>query len=185
MRSGPPSEVVSGSVTVRRWEPADAPLLHEAILDSIDHLRPWMPWAASEPLTLDARRALIDRWREAWESGADRTCAIVVDGDVVGGCGLHRRIAHNGLEIGYWVRAGRTGAGVATAAVRALVRLAFSLEVISHVEIHHDAANLASRRVPEKVGFTLVEERADATLAPGEVGIEVVWRLTRPGAGAG
>ena len=185
MPDAPPTEVSSGQVTVRRWRPADAVLLHEAILDSVDHLRPWMPWAASEPRTLDAHCALIDEWARAWDVGEDLTCAIVVGADVVGGCGLHRRIAVDGLEIGYWVRAGRTGAGVATEAVRALIRLAFSLDGITHVEIHHDAANLASRRVPEKVGFTLVEERADGVDTPGEVGVEVVWRLARPGDGPG
>ena len=69
---------------------------------------------------------------------------------------------------------------MATEAVRALSHLAFALDGITHVEIHHDAANVASRRVPEKVGFTRVGARADRVRAPGEVGIEVVWRLTRP-----
>lgn len=183
MRCVPLREVGSGPVTVRCWQPADAAALHEAVLDSIDHLRPWMPWARSEPLGLDHRRALIDEWIRRWDAGEEHGCAIVVDGELVGACGLHPRIGPGGLEIGYWVRSGRTGAGVATEAVRALVRLAFSLDGIDHVEIHHDVANVASRRVPEKVGFTLAEERADGAEAPGEVGIEVVWRLTRPAAG--
>ena len=180
MRGVPLREVTSGPVTVRCWQPTDAALLHEAVLDSIDHLRPWMPWARSEPLDLDDRRALISEWIRRWDAGEEHSCAIVVDSELVGACGLHRRIAPDGLEIGYRVRTGRTGAGVATEAVRALIHLAFSLDGISHVEIHHDAANIASRRVPEKVGFTLVEERPDDVEAPGEVGIEAVWRLTRP-----
>jgi ribosomal-protein-serine acetyltransferase len=49
------------------------------------------------------------------------------------------------------------------------------------VEVVHDAANTASGRVPRRLGFTEVERRArgQGAVAPGEVGIEVVWRLTR------
>ena len=34
---------------MRCWEPRDAPLLKEAVDSSLDHLRPWMPWAHDEP----------------------------------------------------------------------------------------------------------------------------------------
>ncbi len=83
------------------------------------------------------------------------------------------------MEIGYWVRSGSTGQGIATAAVRGLVQAAFSIEGVTYLEIHHDAANTVSGRVPEKVGFTRVFEQPDVPAAPGEVGIDVTWRLHR------
>lgn len=180
MAAGPPERVRVGGVTVRRWRPEDAEALHEALLADLEHLRPWMAWVAGEPLSLDERRARLAEWSRRWDAGEDFSFAIVDDaGDVLGGCGLHRRIGPGGLEIGYWVRGDRTGRGVATDAARALVEVAFTFDDVTHVEIHHDAANAASRRVPEKVGFSRIDERPDEVVAPGEVGIEVIWRLQR------
>jgi ribosomal-protein-serine acetyltransferase len=98
---------------------------------------------------------------------------------LVGGCGLHRRVGPSGLEIGYWNRAGETGRGIATEAVGCLIEAAFPMPVVEFVEVHHDVANTASGRIPERLGFTLMEEREDDVAAPAEVGIERVWRLDR------
>jgi RimJ/RimL family protein N-acetyltransferase len=143
-----------------------------------------MAWVAAEPLSLEERLRKITRWSTRLDAGEDFSFAI--GGELLGGCGLHRRIAPDGLELGYWARGDRTGQGVATDAARALVQAAFSVDGITHVEIHHDAANAASRRIPEKVGFTCIGERPDDIVAPAEVGIDVIWRLdrdpaTRPG----
>ncbi|NQY57784.1 MAG: GNAT family N-acetyltransferase, partial [Ilumatobacteraceae bacterium] len=60
-----------------------------------------------------------------------------------------------------------------------LVRAAFSMRGIEFVEARHDVANLASRRVPERLGFTFVGERAATVGAPAETGTDWVWRLDR------
>ncbi len=99
--------------------------MHEAVIESIEHLRPWMPWIADEPQTLDQRRALVAGWQSLWDAG-DRFYGMFVGDEAVGGCGLHARIGAGGLEIGYWVRVGRTGRGYATAASRQLTDLAFA-----------------------------------------------------------
>lgn len=181
MGGTPHAEVVSSTVRVRRWRSDDAEDLHELLLDNLEHLRPWMAWVASEPLSLEERRSKIAEWCSRWDAGEDFSYAIVddLDGVLLGAAGLHRRIGTHGLEIGYWVRGDRTRRGIATDAVRALVEAAFSVDGITHVEIHHDAANAASQRIPEKVGFTRVGERADEVAAPGEVGTDIIWRLDR------
>jgi ribosomal-protein-serine acetyltransferase len=92
-----------------------------------------------------------------------------------------RRIGPGGLEIGYWLHPAYTGRGLATAAVAALVGQAFALPDIDRVEIVHGAANTASGGVPRRLGFTVIQRRTrvHGAVAPGEVGIEVVWRLLR------
>jgi RimJ/RimL family protein N-acetyltransferase len=180
MGGAPPDEVAAGSVRVCRWRPEDAGALHGLLLANLEHLRPWMGWVAVEPLSLEERRGKIAGWCTRWDAGEDFSFAIVdLGGELLGGCGLHRRIAPDGLELGYWVRADRTGRGVATDAARALVEAAFSVDGITHVEIHHDAANAASRRIPEKVGFTCIGRHRGDVAAPAEVGIDVIWRLDR------
>jgi RimJ/RimL family protein N-acetyltransferase len=158
--------------------------LQAVILANLDHLRPWVAWVAAEPLSLAEREAKIRDWNRRWDDGVDFPYAITGDsvddrGDIVGGCGLHRPDGSSGLEIGYWVRGDRLGQGIATRAVAALTEAAFSVEGVDHVEIHHDVANVASRRVPEKNGFELVGESSDEAAAPSEVGVTLIWRLRR------
>jgi hypothetical protein len=43
-----PDEVIEhGPVTLRRYRPDDLDALFGAVTESLDHLRPWMPWAAA------------------------------------------------------------------------------------------------------------------------------------------
>ena len=37
------------TVELRHWRAEDAEAQARAIEESLDHLRPWMPWAADEP----------------------------------------------------------------------------------------------------------------------------------------
>jgi ribosomal-protein-serine acetyltransferase len=177
----PAEELHADGLEIRRYEREDAPRLHTAIIESIEHLRPWMPWVAAEPLTLEQREELImGRFDAGWSDETDFGYGLFVDDLVVGGCGLHRRIGTDGLEIGYWVHVDHIGRGFATAAAGALCSAAFALDGIGHVEIHHDKANARSRRVPEKLGFALVREVPDDIAAPAEIGISCEWRLDRP-----
>ena len=165
-------------LVVRQWRADDVPLLQTAVLESLDHLRPWMPWVAKEPLSLVERTSLVEGWWRLWDAG-DRMCGMFVGDLVVGGCGLHQRIGPGGQEIGYWVRVGHTGRGYATAAAAALTDMAFTMEGVTHVEIHHDAANPASGRIPAKLGFVHIRDQAHAIEAPGETGTQRVWRVER------
>ena len=165
-------------VVVRQWRVDDVDLLHAAVIESLDHLRPWMPWVAKEPLTLGERRELVCGWDRLWNAG-DRMCGVFVDDQVVGGCGLHQRIGPGGQEVGYWVRVGHTGRGYATAAARALTDMAFAMPGVTRAEIHHDVANPASGRVAAKLGYVLVHEGPHPIEAPGETGVQRTWRVGR------
>jgi RimJ/RimL family protein N-acetyltransferase len=175
----PSDHIDAPPLVLRPYRDDDVPALSRAIAESVEHLRPWMAWAALEPLSLAERAALIRTFNRKWEDGEDFGYGMFLDGAVVGGCGLHRRLEPDALEIGYWVHAACAGRGLATIAAAGLVDTAFALPEIDRVEIHHDKANAASRRVPEKLGFTLVGEAPDPKQAPGDIGIECRWRVTR------
>lgn len=169
----------TGKVTLRRWVSDDAELLGEAITRSVEHLRPWMPWVAHEPLSVEARRALIAQWECEWAAGGDVVMGVFLDGAAAGGCGLHHRIGPVGLEIGYWTHVAFLRLGIATTAARLLTDAAFELPGISHVEIHHDRANKASAGIPRALGFQRVRELDQAPRAPAEIGVSWEWRVTR------
>ena len=135
---------------LRRWSAGDAHQLSAAVAESQEHLRPWMAWVADEPLTIVQRRELIIGFERDWRDGGDAVLGIFLDGRVVGGCGLHGRIARDGLELGYWIHPRFTRRGLATTAARLLTDGALALPRVTHVEIHHDKANVASAGVPEK-----------------------------------
>ena len=178
-RIPPPYRIRTARTVLRCWEPRDAPLLKEAVDSSLDHLRPWMPWAAEEPKPLEAREAMLRGWEVERRAGIQEFLAGELDGELVGSCGLHRRIGPGGVEIGYWIHPAHVRRGLATEVARQLCERAFADPGIERVEIHHDRANVASGGVPPKLGFALVGERRRAPQAPGEEGVERVWRLRR------
>ncbi|MET8565387.1 GNAT family protein [Streptomyces flaveolus] len=174
----PAENLTSDRVALRRWRTTDLDALDRAISESLDHLVPWMPWAADPGRQQTA--GFLARSHEEWETGQAFGYAITTGGVVTGSCGLHRRIGAGGLDIGYWLHPRWTGRGLATMAAGALVHQGFQLAGIDRVEIHHDAANPASGAVAARLGFTEVGrvQAPDGPAAPGEVGIHVIWRMT-------
>lgn len=153
---GPAYRIVTDRLVVRCWEPSDAPALKEAIDPSIEHLRPWMPWAASEPQTLEEKVALLRGFRGRFDTDEDFVYAIF-DRDearVLGGTGLHTRGTRHSREIGYWVRVDAEGKGYVTEAVAALTKVGFELEGLEWIEIRAEPQNVRSRRIPERLGYT-------------------------------
>jgi len=168
---GPAYRITTPRLVLRCWQPDDAAILKEAVDSSIDHLLPWMPWAADEPQTLEQKVELLRGFRSRFDSGEDFIYGILEPGEqrALGGTGLHTRSDAGSREIGYWIRADAEGAGIASEATRALTRVAFEVDGVDRVEIHCDPENVRSARVAERAGF-----RHEATLRR---------RLPHPGGG--
>ncbi|MGD0945199.1 MAG: GNAT family N-acetyltransferase [Acidimicrobiales bacterium] len=175
----PPGELVLEEFVLRRYQQEDAPALAVAVSESLEHLRPWMPWVALEPTTLKDRQKLLAQWDRDWTEGTQYSFGMFRGGRVVGGAGLMRRIAEDGLEIGYWVHPEFVGRGFATSTAEVLTTFGLSLPGVTHIEIHHDKSNVASGRVPLKLGFEMVREQPVKVEAPGETGVSCIWRMDR------
>jgi ribosomal-protein-serine acetyltransferase len=176
----PPERLTAGPVALRRWRSADAGLCLRLVTESLDHLSPWMPWAKPgyDPA---ATQAYLQRCEDEWAAATAFQYLILQADEPAGSAGLMARIDPGGLEIGYWVHSAHTGRGIATAAAAALTGAALALPGIDHVEIHHDRLNLASERVPAKLGYNHVDTRPETRFdrAPADSGISKVWRITR------
>lgn len=152
----PPYLIRTERLTLRCWEPGDAPLLKEALDTSLDHLRPWMPWAADEPKPVEEKAELLRTFRGRFDLGEDFVYGIFApdESEVIGGSGLHTRIGPDALEIGYWIRASQIRRGLAREAAAALTMVAFRVCGVDRVEIRVDPGNDASLRIPRALGFT-------------------------------
>jgi RimJ/RimL family protein N-acetyltransferase len=151
----PPYLIRTERLTLRCWEPRDAPLLKDALDTSLDHLRPWMPWAADEPKPLEEKADLLRAFRGRFDLNEDFVYGILSpdESEAIGGSGLHTRVGAGALEIGYWIRASRVRNGFARETTAALTKVAFEVCGVDRVEIHVDPANAASLRVPRALGF--------------------------------
>lgn len=153
---GPAYRIVTERLVIRCWNPTDAFLMKTAIDESIEHLKPFMPWAYNEPEVVEKKIERIRRWRANFDRGEDFVYGIFSadESRVVGGTGLHTRVGEGAREIGYWIHAREIGQGYATEVSAALTRVAFEIDGVKRVEIHCDPRNQASANVARKLGYT-------------------------------
>jgi len=184
---GPAYRIHTARLLIRCWNPADAPLLKAAIDASVEHLLPWMPWAANEPQPVETKVALMRTWRGRFDLDQDYVYGILNRDEtaVLGGSGLHARAgvpasAADALEIGYWIHVEQINRGLATETSAALTRVAFEVNGVDRVEIHCDPKNVRSAAVPRKLGY--VQEailRQRTRSADGTPSDSMIWTLLR------
>jgi RimJ/RimL family protein N-acetyltransferase len=152
---GRPDTIHTERLILRPWRRADLHILHDALVESVDHLSPWIPWAQPETPTVADAEARLGIWIRDFDTGTNHVYAVFEerDGRLIGGVGLHPRVGPGAIEVGYWIRLRDVGRGLATEATRALTDVAFRLPDIDRVEIHCAPANAPSRRVAEKAGY--------------------------------
>jgi RimJ/RimL family protein N-acetyltransferase len=110
----------------------------------------------------DAEKFVLEVIPAAMAAGTDAVFALyqAVGGDLLGMVGLHRiaprserRTAH--AELGYWSAPQARGKGYMTEAARAACGWAFAELCLERIDWMAFAGNHASRRVAEKIGFTI------------------------------
>ena len=170
-------------VTTRLVSPDDVGVLTALALANRDYLEPWQPTAAAAAYTEAGQADGIESALRAFEQGTAVPYVIDVDGAVVGRIGLNSIIrgAFQSASIGYWVGSDWTGRGVATAAVGAMVDLAFGPLGLHRVQGETLAHNRASRRVLERNGFTEYGAAPDYLRIAGRWQEHVLYQRVNPG----
>lgn len=150
-----PDVLIGERVVVRPYRAGDGNALWEAIEESREHLRPWLPWVDHQTTHLDSE-AYARRSHARWLLREDLSFGIWRrDNDrFLGGSGLHvRDWTIPAFEIGYWLRASEVGKGYMTETVQLVTRLAFEKLSANRVIIRCDSRNLRSAAVPRRLGF--------------------------------
>jgi RimJ/RimL family protein N-acetyltransferase len=180
--AAPPERVEAGRVILRRLQASDAGAIAAAVNASLDHLRPWMPWATTEAADRGNQLVRVAEADHSWESGLGYVYSVLTTEHetLVGEIAMHRREGDRSVELGYWIAAGQARRGYATLAAAAMTSVALAMPGIIRVEIQCDAANAASAAVARKLGYRLdrIEERRPE--APGESGRLMVWTRDQP-----
>lgn len=144
-------------VVVRPYRESDAQELFEAMVESRDHLRPWMPFADEHQAVEESRHWIIQQMAH-WLLREDLVLSIWEQstGRYLGGTGLHPHNWEIGyFEIGYWLRPSAEGYGYVTEAVRLLTDYALDNLKANRLEICCDALNTRSAAIPKRLGYML------------------------------
>ncbi|MDE2629093.1 MAG: GNAT family N-acetyltransferase [Burkholderiales bacterium] len=167
-----PERIDTERLILRCVRGSDAVAVNAAVCESIDDLRPYMPWAQTEPALArsdaDCRRMQAQfLLRENLPMFMFERRADGGEGAFIGGTGLHSLDWHvRRFEIGYWCRTSRQRCGFVTEAVRALTHTAFGQLQARRVEIRMDDTNERSGRVAQRAGYVLEGVLRNESLTP-------------------
>lgn len=152
----PAYRIETERLVVRCYQPSDTQLLADSVIESVEHLKPWMPWAHDEPRPFELRLQGVKRFRGKFDLQEDYVYGIFNPEEtrLIGGTGLHTRLGDRQLEIGYWIHKDFINKGLVTESTAALVKVAFEVIHVHRIEIHCDPGNQASASIPRKLGFT-------------------------------
>lgn len=110
-----------------------------------------------------------------------RIFAIELNGEAVGGIGLHLQedIYRNNAELGYWLAEPFWGKGIMTGIVKEIVNYGFAHFSINRIYARPFGSNMGSQRVLEKAGFQLEARFHKTLIKNGELEDELVFAIRR------
>ena len=149
------AELRSERLIIRPYHESDAQALFEAVAESRDHIRPWLPFADAHQ-TIEESRDWIIHQEAAWLTRKDLNLSIWerATNCYLGGTGLHpKNWDHRYFEIGYWLRLSAPGHGYMTETVQLLTNYAFTSLSANRVEIRCDERNIRSAAIPRRLSF--------------------------------
>ena len=179
---GLPERLLGRRVVVRPYEISDAKAVKEAVEESRESLRPWMPWWDTHK-TFEESVDFCVRSKARWLLRENMNVGIWErdGGRYLGGSGYHDPDwKARKFELGYWIRTSAEGRGYVSEAVKVLTRSAFEQMGANRVEIRCDVRNERSRRVAERCGYALDGTlRRDTLTTSGELRDTHVFSMLR------
>ncbi len=174
---------MGGPLSTRLLSLDDVPALAALARRNRDYLAPWQPAQPPGHDTEAAQRAAVLRALDGYERGVTIP-HVILDRDAV----LAGRITLSDIirgtfescHLGYWVSEDRTRAGLATAAVADIARLAFRELELHRIQAATLVHNAASQRVLEQNGFVRIGVAAGYLRIAGRWHDHVLFQLLAP-----
>jgi ribosomal-protein-alanine N-acetyltransferase len=172
-------------VTTRRLITlADAAVLAELVRASREFLAPWEPLRGEDYFTEAGQRADIETALERHKIG-NALPSVILDhtGAVVGRITLNGivRGAFQSCSVGYWLNAAAVGRGLATAALRETIALAFGELGLHRIQAETLLSNVASQRVLDRNGFVRIGMAPTYLKIAGQWQDFILYQLINPG----
>lgn len=163
---------MSAVVETRPLRADDAPVLTELVRANRDFLGPWEPSRSEDYFTEKGQLAIIGQLHASQELGITLPHVILVDGEPAGRITLNGivRGAFESCSVGYWVASEVNGRGVATQALRLMLRVAFDELGLHRVQAETLLHNVASQKVLHRNGFERIG------MAPNYLRIAGEWQ---------
>ena len=155
-----PVEIAAGRLHLRPWAPYDADAVFAACSDP--ETQRWTTVPA--PYTRALAQAYVEGATAGWTGETALTWAVrdSTTGDVLASIALRADGPDRVWSVGYWTVPASRSQGVLTEALGAVCRWAFGPLGAERLNWEAEEGNWPSRRVAEKVGFTI---------APGAPGV--------------
>jgi ribosomal-protein-serine acetyltransferase len=163
--------------TVRPLIAGDAAAVLELIERNRAHLDKWLRWSAKVRNQADVA-AMIARFEAKQAAGDGFHWGIWQQDSLAGGVICHYiNRADLNAELGYWLGADYTGRGLATKATASAVEHLLRQENLHRVEMICGVANVRSRAVAERLGFTNEGIRRESNWITDRFADHVVYGL--------
>jgi ribosomal-protein-serine acetyltransferase len=146
--------IVDAGTALRVLREDDAAELYALTDANRAHLRRWLPWV-DLVMSEDDTQSFLATVTAQYKEGRGPTFGVLRDDALVGVVGYLPidRVNRCG-EIGYWLAEREQGRGIMTASCRFAVRYGFLTLDLNRVQIAAGIDNVASRAIPERLGFT-------------------------------
>jgi ribosomal-protein-alanine N-acetyltransferase len=146
------------AVTLRPLQPQDAAALADLYIENRHFLAPFEPIRDEDFYSGAGQRTRLEQVAVDRSSGSGDSWAIHEDGTFVGRISLSNiaRGPFQSANVGYWVAQAANGRGIASAALRLVLEQAFGPLGLHRVEAGTLTPNVASQRVLERNGFTVI-----------------------------
>lgn len=176
--SRPIKLLVSDDLILKEIQLNDADALFDIIDHQRDYLRVWLPFIDYTRHVGDTRSYILSLYDKPYER-RDLVFTIWFQDKVVGLMGLKGSDRDNHkTEIGYWISSDNQGKGIVTRSCCKLSHYLFANLGMNRIQIRVGTANEKSKRIPQRLGFTLEGiERCGELLPSGYTDLEVYSML--------
>lgn len=156
-----PMPIITERLLIRPPQIGDGAIINPAVVESIDILKLYMPWAQTLPSVEDSEefiRMAVANWilKKNEEPYLPLLIFEKTTMKFIGTTGWHHYDWDiPAFETGYWLHSAYQNQGFMTEAIHALTRFTFQVLRANRLEIRCDTTNNRSKKLAERLGFQL------------------------------
>ncbi|MED1601936.1 GNAT family N-acetyltransferase [Alkalihalophilus marmarensis] len=135
----------------------DGLIIHQAIIASIQELKPWLPFVQNTPTKDETERSWQTAYQKFIEKDYFRYLIFTKErNEFIGVASFENLDWHiPKCEIGYWINTKYSGNGYMTETVQELITIGINQMKFNRIDIRCESTNVKRRAIPEKLELNL------------------------------